>query len=342
MIKQTAYPDQAHQSGFSLVELMIALLLSLMVFGAVVLVFIANGDSYRFNENLSRAQESGRYALTRMSRSIREAGGLACGSNIPVANVITNAAANWWSNWGTGIEGIEDDIDTFPRAFGAGGGERVAGTDAIILHSGTEQSVTGIKTHNSGASELTINNNSSKLVPGDIVVGCDFRQAAIFQLSFASAGSDILEYTPSGSVSPGNCTQNLSAPALCPNPNALYTFSSGGTVAKLTSTAWYIGHNALGTQSLYRLILATDSNQSIERLEEIVDDVTDLQIQYLEKNAAGMLVDQYVDADAVMDWNKVVSVRLVVSQETAQTVTTDNDKLEIKWHAVVSLRNRSI
>ncbi len=44
MIKQTAYPNQAHQSGFSLIELMISLLLSLMVFGAVVLVFIASSD----------------------------------------------------------------------------------------------------------------------------------------------------------------------------------------------------------------------------------------------------------------------------------------------------------
>ncbi len=64
--------------GFSLVELMIAMVLGILVMGAAFAVFMSNQNTYRANEGLNRIQESARTAVELMSRDIRAAGGSAC------------------------------------------------------------------------------------------------------------------------------------------------------------------------------------------------------------------------------------------------------------------------
>jgi type IV pilus assembly protein PilW len=73
-------------AGFSLIELMVALVLGLLVAGAAFAIFHANQLSYRSNEGLNRVQESARVAFELMSRDIRAAGGSAC-SNVARPNV---------------------------------------------------------------------------------------------------------------------------------------------------------------------------------------------------------------------------------------------------------------
>jgi type IV pilus assembly protein PilW len=63
--------------GFSLVELMIAMLLGLFIIGGVISVFLSNRVAYRQNENLARMQENARYAFEVVGRDIREVGGIA-------------------------------------------------------------------------------------------------------------------------------------------------------------------------------------------------------------------------------------------------------------------------
>ena len=65
-------------AGFSLIELMIALVLGLMVLGAAFVMFQSNQNSFRANEGLNRIQESARVAFEVMSQDIRSAGGSAC------------------------------------------------------------------------------------------------------------------------------------------------------------------------------------------------------------------------------------------------------------------------
>lgn len=66
------------QSGFSLIELMIALILGLLVIGAALAVFRTNQVTYRANEGQNRIQENVRIAFELISRDIRAAGGMAC------------------------------------------------------------------------------------------------------------------------------------------------------------------------------------------------------------------------------------------------------------------------
>ena len=63
-----------HHTGFSLVELMIAMTLGLIVLLAVGSIFIGSRQTYRVQEDNARLQEAGRYALEVLGRSIRQAG----------------------------------------------------------------------------------------------------------------------------------------------------------------------------------------------------------------------------------------------------------------------------
>lgn len=62
------------ERGFSLVELMIALVLGLVLLGGVIQVFLSSRQTYSANEAMSRMQENGRFALEFMARSARLAG----------------------------------------------------------------------------------------------------------------------------------------------------------------------------------------------------------------------------------------------------------------------------
>jgi len=65
-------------AGFSLIELMVALVLGLLVAGAALAILQSNQATYRSNEGLNRVQENARIAFELMSRDIRAAGGSAC------------------------------------------------------------------------------------------------------------------------------------------------------------------------------------------------------------------------------------------------------------------------
>lgn len=87
------------QSGFSLVEIMIALLIGLFLLGGILQMFSASQQTYRMQSNLARLQENGRFALDFLSRDIRMAG-YCIGSSVGVS----------------GTEGVAGTAPTVPDA----------------------------------------------------------------------------------------------------------------------------------------------------------------------------------------------------------------------------------
>ncbi len=70
------YPSQFgwRQRGLSLVEILVALTISLFLIAGVIQLFIGSKQTYRFNDAQSRLQENGRFAIDRMAWDIRMAG----------------------------------------------------------------------------------------------------------------------------------------------------------------------------------------------------------------------------------------------------------------------------
>lgn len=66
--------SSARQSGLSLIELMITLVLGLVIISAVFNMYSGNSRSARFTEGLQSMQENGRYAVSVLQRGLRLAG----------------------------------------------------------------------------------------------------------------------------------------------------------------------------------------------------------------------------------------------------------------------------
>ena len=69
------------QIGISLVEVLVALVISLFLLGGIVQVYVGNKVTFKFTNALAEVQENGRFALDLMSQDLR----LRCGATCPIS-----------------------------------------------------------------------------------------------------------------------------------------------------------------------------------------------------------------------------------------------------------------
>lgn len=319
--------------GFTLVELLVAMVLGLLVSGSAVGIFISNRQANRATDNLSRVQENARIAFELMAQDIRQAGGNPCNRNFPPLSVINGAAGTWWQNFANPLFGYEAGV-----AFPGGAGIRVATTDAIEIKSAASSGAT-VVSHNPVSATFQLNTVNHGLDQGDIALVCDNGRSTIFQVSNANPGTNAgVNHNTGAVVSPGNCSQLLGAPCGTPGSGAAYTFAGNGVIAQLRAERWFIGTNPRGGRSLYAGVLRNTGGGTAGIVdEEIVEGVTDMQLTYLVNGAPN-----YVAANAVAaaDWNAVVAVRIVLTVQSLETVGTDGNALNRNLTHVVALRNR--
>lgn len=117
----------------------------------------------------------------------------------------------------------------------------------------------------------------------------------------------------------------------------MYTFGPGSMIGEHTFEHWYIGRKTNTTDglSLYRRRMGSDASGNVTLLdaEEIVQDVTDMQITYLQglfqtgypqKKAsyitAQELVDTPLNDDEWLTFLQIVAVRIVLTLTSPEKV----------------------
>jgi type IV pilus assembly protein PilW len=321
------------QTGFTLVELMVSMLLGLVVVGGVISVLLANRNSYRASEGISQVQESARTAFELMARDVRQSGSTGCSrGTLKMANVLTNAST-WWGNW-VPIRGFDAGQTDPAVTSGTGAGQRVSTTSSVQLH-GIDGGV-AVTSHN--PSGTIVLQGASNIVAGDILMICDFSHAALFRATSYNNTTNTITYT-TGS---GNCAMNIGPYATCAS-GASYTFQRNAWVGRVTAMSWYIGNNnrpADGGRSLYRARLAPGG---VIRTEELVSGVTDMQITY-----GRSLQDSVTNAAAIsaLQWDEQVNsmfIRLTVRSTDVRITTdpgVDDGRFSRPFTYIVSMRNR--
>jgi type IV pilus assembly protein PilW len=333
---RTASGTRARMRGLTLIELMIALLLGMLVVGAAISIFLANRRTYSATESLGRVQENVRIAFELMARDLREAGGNPCMKSLPIVNVVNNKTSNWYTNidsWGAGLSGVEGAFAAGGPAIGTAAGTRVSGTDALqVIGAGND--VATIAADNTGAATFTLNTTvaAAGIGTGDIVVACNVRQAAIFQVTSAN-GSTIGHAV--GGASPGNCSTGLALP-VCGGGQFAFV-AAGSTIANLQASRWYIGTNASGTRSLYQSRLVYVGEALTQRNDEVLQGVADMKLTYL----VGPSGTQYVAASAVSDWSAVIAVRVQLQLLDSAPVGPSGEPISKQLTHVIALRNRN-
>lgn len=321
----SAASGRRRAAGFSLIELMTAMLLSLLLIAATVSVFVSNKRVYGATEGLGRLQENARIAFELMSRDIREAGGNPCDVKMKMVNVLDDA--NWWADYDgvdyTGISGF--DAGTFTGS--------TTGTDAIQVQYFED---TGLVT----AAGMGGNTGQLDLAAGDIdrianqqiLMACGFfassagpvtDSAAIF--SAGKSGSAITHGEDSG-----NSSDTFSNAA---HPTAV-VFPADTLIGSMRAMQWYVAENDQGGNSLYRRQLTYPGTApEMGDPEEVVDDVVSLNLTYLEDKTW---------KDVPSSWNNVtaVQVELELEESDSRAGGVQGELIKRTLTHVIALRNK--
>lgn len=337
--------NKGRESGFTLVELMVALVLGLILTGAVMSAFVSNRQVYAASQTIGRVQENARAAFELLSRDIREAAGNPCNSALEPVNVTRNQAlpANDYAIWQDGLSGVD----------GTTGGRQ---TDQLVLKSAAETSAT-IDSDNSTNVNIRVLPDATAFTEGDIVLVCDPEHAAIFQIT--KSGNDIKVQT-NASARPGNSTNCLapSTPSCANGAVKSYAFSCqggewrGGTgcvngrapaaISVMRSVEWTLapGSKSGSALSLYRKV---DARNLAGPGDEIAEGVVGMRLEYL-VNGAYMNATDVQAADA---WGDVTAVRAWLEFEgedlsgaTENAVTGNRTRITRTVAHTIALRNR--
>jgi type IV pilus assembly protein PilW len=332
----------AGQSGFTLVELMVSLVLGLVLLVGVIGIFSSSRQSYAANENLARLQENARVSFEMLAREIREAGNIPCGTRA-MANVVrASGAVPWWADWAGGtVRGYDGTKASPMRAFGTASADRVKATDGIVIMRtvSDESAVKLVTAHDTAATTLNVSSEAG-ISAGDVVNVCDSSSAVLVRVQSTATGG-VIKYDSSD-----NCSTNLGFPTgECGVSTPAKTFSAGSVVAKFDPAFWYVAVNSRGGRSLYR--------QSILSAQEMVPGVQDMQIEYLvRQTTAGVptLATSWVPAsDAQFEgtdgWteasaSQVIAVRLTLTLRSDSNASATATPLDRKFVTVAALRSR--
>lgn len=367
-------------AGVTLVELMVAVVLGLIIIGSVINVFLSSNQIFKVNSNLATLQENARIGFEILARDIRETGATPCGTfPSQVASVVRiSSAVPWWANWWgggsplRGFEGSENALNTDEIALangivatGTAANQRVVNTDSILTLQAAE-TTSAISAHSNTDKQFTVT-NITPFNEADVVVVCDLRGAAIFQIGSISATNKKIDYNTS--IASNNCSNNLGAPInLACTTTTSKTFNSADSaqIGKLVSNYWYIGNNSRGSKSLFRITMINKTVNSvktwIQDTQEVIPGVSDMQIQYLTTDTgnANTIATNWVDANndtsfpfpptgtaQIRYWeeqnnsNQVIAAKIKVTLETADSISTSNNKITRSMHFVVGIRSRS-
>ncbi|MCF6252212.1 MAG: PilW family protein [Methylococcaceae bacterium] len=272
------------QKGFTLIEIMIALLLGIFLTSGVIQIFLGSKQTYRMQENMSRIQENGRFAMYFLARDIRMSGYWGCVKNND--NVITNDI----DIVDTDPDYNEDIHDYGNSVSGSNGTEHgsnsaLDASDSLTLKGAFDSGIR-LTTASSLVSTLsTLLTAVDSDLEGKFAIVSDCRAGDIFQVDTA-ANQD-----------PGNTAADVSK---------IYGVDS--RVFKLQTITYRIQIGAGGQPSLFKI--------DNEGAQELVEGIENMQILYGVDNDGNKTPDYYVPASGGLDFSKVISIRISLLART--------------------------
>jgi type IV pilus assembly protein PilW len=333
LIRTNVYrPDTciANQSGVSLVELMIAMVISLILLGGVIQIVSNNKNSYNLQEGTSRLQQNARFAMDRIVQDLGAAGYMGCldsaDADFPMFNDLTNQAYGSAYDFGNAVFGTNgtgpNSSDTVSiRRGSANGGIRLTAPMADPTSPLQLDSADGAY---------------AALEQYDILVVGDCGNASVFMITNDPTTS-------------GGTIQHASGVTAASGPNAGQSNASGGigyVYGAQTSSAGMAFQVGTLTYMLCPSI-ADNTRTSLfvnacgTAANEIVEGVQDMQITYGLDTDTTRGADQYLDASAITtpaQWGNVVSARITMTFDTVNPVP--GGALTKNFTTTIRLRNR--
>jgi type IV pilus assembly protein PilW len=319
-------------SGFSLVELMVALTLSLILMAGALSILYSTKLTSAENERIARVQEAGRTAFELIMQDARAAGYLGCAR--PQADNSTNPPTSTFSNgltsntllwnFSQSVYGFEattssawvpalTNIPASPAATG--------GSDVLVLRAARPGSPT-FRTNATFAADADIPvtadpnvTNATFPTPVSVVIS-DCQGAAVFVATgFTPGGSAKIAHVAGGGP-PANAnsalTRGFALNALVQPVETViyYVASCSNTTAPCSGTTPPALWQIVGTRPP----------------QELIQGVEAMQVRYGVDTDGDLLANQYVTADNVTNWGTVVSINIAVLARSIDETGVEKDK----------------
>lgn len=282
----------SHQRGLSMIELMVAMALSLTLMAGVFQIFVGNKKSFEITRDLSDMQENGRMAMTFLGESLRMAdhwAGLEGGDVNSTASFGTLPAsdcdATWLVDTETAIEGFE--------------GGTAAPTD--------------------------IDGCISNYVPNSDVIVVRYADARelIDDAELAAGGDRVfvrLSLNGGGRIVNGN--DSTQAIADIPQGTAVLNFPYAAELFFLRACS--LENAGACVDDIPTLVrLSFNGNDYVQ--QPLIEGIEQVQYEYGVDTDADFLVDDYVQPAGVGDWGEVMSVRISVVARASNIDIAVND-----------------
>lgn len=322
--------------GFSLVEMMVAITVGLVLISVMSVVYLNSKSSTRRQDQLSNIQQSVRTAFEYLAFDSRMVGHLGCSTRLD--NLAPVGAVSLANNFAVGIEGYEY------------AGTAVGGTFTMTSSTPTDTTTASAWSNSPGATTAVIPLSAISggaavgITPGsDVLVVRSTAVGKPVRLTAAVAGGSATAI-PIENRSTGNCpngTANVSGfcdgsfgvITSCNAAQAFQVTTAGASLAlpsailgstvyaidatevfPMQTVVYYIKRSSSGTTtSLYRRVLDGAQTDPTLQDQELIEGVENMQIRYgvdTDTELDGIINGDYVTADAIAEWNRVVAVRI--------------------------------
>lgn len=343
------HASSIRESGFSLVELMVALVLGLILTAGVISVYTTSKKTYSLNNALGAVQESGRFAMSFIEPSVRMAGFTGCAHTTQATNRLNGSAVSF--NFAQPVQGYEavntgiggsytiktSNLGVANNAalwnpnlpsdvFQAISAYAIAGSDILLIHEASNTGLGLVSPYQDSAGFFIPPAGAASILFGEIVLVSDCTKADLFQVNQSNVSSGRIDHSQNGSLNPGN---NISV-----WPNEKY--SNGAQILAFQTYMFFIGVGADGGPSLYQVSLNTNSALGATALgtpQELVSGVENMQIVYGIDTDGDKVPNNFETADQVTNWSQVVSVRIALltrsDDNSTDTAPSSNPKFTL-------------
>lgn len=324
----TAKPGSRHNRGFTIVEAMIGLALSSAIILGVSQLFAANSQTYHLLAGQSMMQESGRFALGAMARSVQSAGYRGCFSSNESLYKTFPTTLPYEYDIGKPIVGFDGKTTDWLPAI-AGRLPKSDSPTANVYPGGTGidhskiQQTTDIFTsnylpekHHQLASVITpatapvsVTTTNFDFAAGELVMIHDCEKQTVFLLT-AISGNALAHTTGGGSI-------YANAQAALPAFGDFETDDS--YVSPIVSETYFIAPSN-STNKSGQQILSLWRKTGINAPVELVAGIEDLQVEYGVDTTADRIPNRYVTADGINATDTIVALRLTVVANSVDEV----------------------
>jgi type IV pilus assembly protein PilW len=327
-----------------MVEILIALVISLFLLGGIVQVYLANKSSYRFTEAVARIQENGRFSIETMTQDLRMAGFFGCAMFDPEDpdNIVNNLDKD-----GPGYDPALHDF-VLAGVIQGTEGDGMNGSDSVTLRGSMPGQLSVQPPFNVDTSSAIFIKSNDIVKPDDIVMISNCRGADIFQVTntTTSATSNKMSVVHNtGTGAPGNYN-----PDNCKGGNAhclSQSYGADASLFRMQTVTYTIAPGASGEPALWR-------SQNGVNLE-LIEGVEELQMLYGLDTDDDDFPNQFVTIDNVPDTFDIVSVRIMLMVRSNEdflaednqtysfdgnTITAAERRLRQEFTTTIALRNR--